>query len=207
MKESKFTGGAFAYFGVLFVQGFVTAITLGLAYPAMRCWGLRWIKSHTYIDGEQMSFTGTGGDLFLKYIKWLLLTVITFGIYGIVLAKELQVWETKNTHIVGSTKESKFTGTALGLFGVNILQGLIIVFSLGFGTCFAFCYKQKWIMEHTLYDEKKTFFDGTAMELFGQLIIWSLLTFVTLGIYGFWLNVKTANWLTSHKHFGVVVPA
>ena len=39
--ESGFTGGAFENFFRSWVVGFVSVITLSLAYPAMRCWKLR----------------------------------------------------------------------------------------------------------------------------------------------------------------------
>ena len=79
--ESGFTGGAFENFFRSWVVGFVSVITLSLAYPAMRCWKLRWECDNTYYDGKRLVFDGKGGQLFGLYIKWLLLSVITLGIY------------------------------------------------------------------------------------------------------------------------------
>ncbi len=97
--------------------------------------------------------------------------------------------------------ESKFTGGLLGLIGVSIVQGLIVMFTLGICTPWAVCYKQKWIASHTYVDGKQLKFDGTAMQLFGNFIKWMLLTIITLGIYSFWLMIKMKQWVASHTHF------
>lgn len=44
------------------------------------------------------SFDGTAMQLFGHWIKWLLLTIITLGIYGFWLNIRLQQWITKHTH-------------------------------------------------------------------------------------------------------------
>ena len=40
--------------------------------------------------------------------------------------------------------ESQFTGGLLGLIGINILQGLLIAFTLGCGAPWAICMKERW---------------------------------------------------------------
>lgn len=96
--------------------------------------------------------------------------------------------------------ESKFTGGLLGLIGIGILQGLIITFTLGFGTPWAVCLRQSWITKHTIIDGHKLTFDGTGGQLFGNYIKWFLLTIITLGIYSFWLAIKMQQWITKHTH-------
>ena len=41
-----------------------------------------WEINHTVIEGHRMKFTGSAFGLFGNWIKWLLLTIITVGIYG-----------------------------------------------------------------------------------------------------------------------------
>lgn len=57
-NSSRFTGGAFANFFLYLTALFVSLITLGLAYPAMCCWRLRWTAKHTYINGHRLVFDG-----------------------------------------------------------------------------------------------------------------------------------------------------
>ena len=96
--------------------------------------------------------------------------------------------------------ESKFTGGLLGLILIGILQGLITFFTLGLGTPWAVCLKEKWLAEHTVIDGQKCTFDGTGGQLFGNYIKWFLLTLITCGIYGFWLSIKMKQWVTKHTH-------
>ena len=96
--------------------------------------------------------------------------------------------------------ESKFTGGLLGMIGIGILQSLIITFTLGFGTPWAICLKERWYVKHTIIDGRKLTFDGTGAQLFGNYIKWFLLTLITFGIYGFWLDIKMKQWLVKHTH-------
>ena len=96
--------------------------------------------------------------------------------------------------------ESKFTGGLLGLIGIEILQCLLIFITLGIGTPWAVCIKERWIAKHTFIDGHQCVFDGTGGQLFGKYILWILLTIITLGIYSFWLGIKMKKWVVSHTH-------
>ena len=97
--------------------------------------------------------------------------------------------------------KSLFNGGLLGLIGINILQGLLILISLGLGAPWAVCLKERWIVRNTYIDGRQLAFDGTGGQLFGSYIKWFLLTLITLGIYGFWLEIKMKQWLVKHTHF------
>ena len=97
--------------------------------------------------------------------------------------------------------ESKFTGGLLGLIGVNILQFLILIFTLGIAFPWALCIKERWIAEHTYIEGRQLKFDGTGLQLFGSYIKWWFFTVITFGIYGFWLSIKMQQWVVKHTHF------
>ena len=96
--ESKFTGGLAGLIGISILQFLLTVVTLGLGAPWAVCRKERWIASHTVIDGRQLFFDGTGGQLFGNYIKWFLLTIITLGIYSFWLTINMKKWVVKHTH-------------------------------------------------------------------------------------------------------------
>ena len=98
--ESKFDGGLLGLIGVGIVVGFVNTITLGLAAPWMTCYAGRWFAKHIMIDGKRLTFDGTGGQLFGTYIKWLLLCLVTLGIYSFWLAINMVKWVIKHVHTV-----------------------------------------------------------------------------------------------------------
>lgn len=97
--------------------------------------------------------------------------------------------------------ESKFTGSLLGLIGINLLTGFLISITAGIAAPWAVCIRESWIADHTVIDGRQLRFNGSGGELFGQYIIWFLLTVVTCGIYSFWLNLKMKAWVVSHTHF------
>lgn len=98
-------------------------------------------------------------------------------------------------------QRSQFTGGLLGLICINILQGFLIVLTLGLGAPWAICLKERWIAKHTYIDGRQLTFDGTGAQLFGSYIKWFLLTLITFGIYGFWLEIKMKQWQVKHTHF------
>ena len=200
--ESGFTGGAFENFFRSWVVGFVSVITLSLAYPAMRCWKLRWECDNTYYDGKRLVFDGKGGQLFGLYIKWLLLSVITLGIYYIVCARvSMAKWETKHTHFAGEEDvESEFDGKWYQLLGVNILTAFVTLITLSLGIYWAHCYQIRWLCGHRTISGQRMYFDGQAIQFFGKCILWTLLTIITLTIYSFWFTVKAMDWTASHTH-------
>ena len=97
--------------------------------------------------------------------------------------------------------ESKFNDGLLGLIGVNLVQFLITLITLGIGAPWAVCFKERWIASHTVLDGKQLTFDGTGGQLFGTYIKWMLLTIITIGIYSFWLNINMKKWVVKHTHF------
>lgn len=96
--------------------------------------------------------------------------------------------------------KSKFTGTLLGMIGIQILIAAMMVFTLGLAAPFAVCIWQDWKSKHTVLDGKQLVFDGNGANLFMNYIKWWLLMVVTFGIYGFWVPIKFQQWVTEHTH-------
>ena len=98
--ESKFTAGLLDLIVENIVEGILLTITLGLGLPWVVARRQKWMAQHTIIDGHQVTFDGTGGQLFGSWIKWVLLTLITVGIYGFWLSIKMQQWISAHTHLV-----------------------------------------------------------------------------------------------------------
>ena len=93
--------------------------------------------------------------------------------------------------------DSEFSGTTWGLIGLQILQFLITVFTLGFGAAYASVIGYRWYANHTKLNGKQLVFEGTAWELFGKYIRWTLLTIITVGIYSICIPVRLEEWKIS----------
>ena len=95
---SRFDGSVLDTLLVTLGTGFLTSITFGIALPWALCIMWNFIVSHVIIDGKRLYFDGNGAQLFGNWIKWLILTVITFGIYAFWVAPKLYNWVAKHTH-------------------------------------------------------------------------------------------------------------
>ena len=98
--ESKFTGGLLGLIGISILQGIIMCCTLFIGTPWALCLKQSWLAKHTIIDGKKLTFDGKGGQLFGNFIKWMLLTIITFGIYSFWLTIKMKKWVAKHTHFV-----------------------------------------------------------------------------------------------------------
>ena len=98
--ESKFTGGLLGQIGITLLMIIIVVCTLSIATPAAICLKERWYCKHTIIDGKRLSFDGNGWQLFGQFIKWLLLTIITLGIYSFWLRIKMKKWVVSHTHFV-----------------------------------------------------------------------------------------------------------
>ena len=97
-NSSTFTGSTIEYIGISIATAFLSFFTLFLAMPALVCWSQRWIASNTYIDGRQLRFEGRGGELFGQFLLWVLLSIITLGIFAFFIPVKWQKWIAQHTH-------------------------------------------------------------------------------------------------------------
>lgn len=199
--ESVFTGRMLELLGIELATIFISALTFSIAYPWMLCWKQSWYADHTYINGKQMRFDGTGGQLIGSWLKWILLTIITLGIYLLWLPIKVQQWAVKHTYFEGERdKESKFTGSMLGLWGTEILGVLVSACTLGIAWPWMWCWQAGWYREHMVISGKQLHFNGKGGQFLGNWLKWMLLIFITLGIYILWFPVRIEQWAVKHTY-------
>jgi uncharacterized membrane protein YjgN (DUF898 family) len=102
-NQFTYTGTWPELFGVLFVQGLLTVITLGIYYPWGFCQIRKWVLEHTYAEGRQLTFVGSGSELFGILFVQVLLTIITLGIWYLLQlpTHKLLVFDVKHTKFHG----------------------------------------------------------------------------------------------------------
>lgn len=98
MKESKFTGGLAGLVGMKLLVVLICLFTVGFAMPWGVCLWQKWLAEHTVIDGRQVHFDGTGGSLFVQFVKWWFFSLITLGIYSFWLSIKMRQWVVLHTH-------------------------------------------------------------------------------------------------------------
>jgi uncharacterized membrane protein YjgN (DUF898 family) len=105
-KKFTFDGGAATYLGTAILGIIITVFSLGICYPFALVLRQRWRAKHSYIDGKQLIFTGSAIGLFGHWIKWLVLIVITLGIYLLWVGPRIQKWIWENTDFAISSTPS-----------------------------------------------------------------------------------------------------
>lgn len=96
-RQFAFDGGAGTYFGTALLAFLITVFTLGICYPFALVLRERWRAKHSYIEGRQLVFNGSGWGLFGLWWKWLILIVITVGIYAFWVGPRIYRWRWENT--------------------------------------------------------------------------------------------------------------
>lgn len=94
---SYFDGGLLEMIVVRLGMLVLSLFTLGLGTPWAIALYFRYQVNHTVIEGRRLYFIGTGGRLFLQWLKWWFFTLLTLGIYGFWLPIKLEQWKTENT--------------------------------------------------------------------------------------------------------------
>ena len=111
----RFDGGAGTYVGTGVLAVLITVCTLGICYPFALVLLERWRCKHAYIDGQQLSFTGSATGLFGNWIKWLLLSFITLGIYLFWVGPRIQSWKWEHTNFAGGRSPLPLTDVAFAM--------------------------------------------------------------------------------------------
>lgn len=112
----------------------LTLITFGI-YGSWSNVNIRkYIYEHLNFGNITAKFKGKGGDLFVINLVGILLTIITCGIYSFWWMKNVINFYISNTELQqdGRTINLNSTISAGGIFGLGIINFLLIVFTLGF---------------------------------------------------------------------------
>ena len=96
-NKSYFDGGLLSYIGWIILGSLIISCTFGICYPWALCMIYGWKINHTVVEGKRLKFNGSAVGLFGNWIKWLLLIIVTLGIYGFWVHIKLEQWRVKNT--------------------------------------------------------------------------------------------------------------
>ena len=91
------------FYGIYGVAALIALIALCCGISGTTTITTRWYVRHTVINGKRLRFTGTAMQLFGNWVKWILLTIITLGIYGLWVGIKYAKWEVKHTEFEDQT--------------------------------------------------------------------------------------------------------
>lgn len=197
--KSGFTATVFELFSEKLLMMWVSLVTLGIAYPWLKCHYESFKASKTYIKGRRLVFVGKGGALAKKYFLWAFLSVITFGIFSIIVSDKMHKWVIEHTHYDGNeSAESSYDGKVGAMFGFKILGFLAGVFTFGLAKTFVICKREKYFATHTLINGAPIYFDGTGFGLLKKQALWGALTVATFGVFALWKDQQRRQWICSN---------
>lgn len=157
--EVAYTGPTGAMFALYFKNLFLTLVTLGV----YRFWAKTRLRhflwGHTTIDGEPFEYTGTGKELFVGFMKALVILAPLLGAFKIA---ELMLRDESVAHRV--------------LGGVRALVILILVYA---GTYAA----RRYRMSRTLWRGIRFEQTGSPWRYAANALVCLLLTALSLGLY------------------------
>lgn len=96
--ESNWDGGVLETIVNSIIASLIISITCGICTPWAICYMMKFVIGHAVVDGKRLTFDGNGASLFGNWIKWLVLSVITCGIYSFWVIPRLYQWIVKHIH-------------------------------------------------------------------------------------------------------------
>ena len=206
-SKSVFDGSGLEYFIINLFGALLCMVTLGLAGPWVICYAVGWERRHSVYSGRRLVFNGTGMQLFGKWIIWLLLTIVTCGLYSFVMGLKLEQWILSHTAFADEVSDpnnsdvfpnSGFDGNMFEWIGYNLVTALAGTLTCGIAVPWVVCSFNKWYAPNARISGHRLRFDGSGAELFGQYFVVLLLSIVTCGLYAPWGFVKLRRWYVSH---------
>jgi uncharacterized membrane protein YjgN (DUF898 family) len=171
----SFHGEGSKYFVIRLINALIQVVTLNFYYPWAKAAKLNYLYEQTEFAGSRFKFHGTGKEMFMGYLKMLLIVAVIYGGF----------WWAKGNELI--------------VLGFLILYGgLILVYPLAIhGTV-------KYRLSRTSWRGIFFGYRGELGELFAKFFIGVLLSVVTFSIYWSWVQVDLRKYVTQNVRFGDV---
>lgn len=95
--KSEFRASVLEYVLHIIIIWILSILSFELLTPWLLAANYKWEAENTYINGRGLCFDGKGSQLIGKWIIWILLTIITFGLDGLILPLRLKQWVISHT--------------------------------------------------------------------------------------------------------------
>lgn len=223
-----FYGKGGSLFGIHIVNMLLTVLTLGIYH----FWGKVKVRSYmlsqTEFAGDRFAFHGTGKELFIGFLKALLIFFIPIG--GLFIAPELlelgdlvKAVATGLAYmiilvfipvaIVGALRyrmsrtswrgiRFSFRGRVKDFMKIFLGGWFLTAITLGLYYPFFITKQYAFTASHSYFGNHKFDFDGRGRDLFKSFLLALLLVLPTLGFYWFWFQAKMLRYLSEHTTFG-----
>jgi len=196
-SNCQFSGTGGQYFTTVLIHVLILgSVTFGIYSPWAWVMVFRKRASHTMINGKPVTFTGTGGQLFVLALIQGLLTLITLGLYGPWAMCRFFAWKAQNTYVDG--RQSEFSGKGGALFVFYLIHLFILpILTLGLYYFIGIYRLYAWKEEHSKYGGEKTTFGAGFGEFLKVALISWILTPLTFYLFTPWALCMLFKWQIS----------
>ena len=175
----RFVGEGGEFFGVYVVGLVLSLLTLTVYYPWFRAAVLRYVYEKTEFMGSRWTFIGSGSEMFVGYIKFLLLIGVAYGV-----SAAGGLW------------------TESGAPGLGMLFALISFLILALLMPLAVHGALRYRLSRSVWRGIHGGYSGRFGDLMGALLGGLLLSYLTIGIYYPWFQADLGRYLIGHLRFG-----
>ena len=199
--ENKFIGTWGRFWWKRFCYILFAIITLGLGTAWSITWMRRYAWGNTVVNGKKLVYTATGGAYFVKRLVWLILTIITLGIYALLFRpiREEQ-FLVEHLHFEGEQSTgatTKFHGGWIDFFLVRVISFLLIITLVGIP--FGLSMRYNFRYANWQIDGKRFNFHGTWNSILARTVYWELLSICSLGMWFiFARHAARQRWIAEH---------
>ncbi len=179
---------------VIFYLAFIALL------PLLLHGSLRYRLSRTTLRGIRFGYRGDRKQLTIVFIKNLLLTLVTFGIYAAWMQVNLRKYIID--HIRYGEVEGRYKGEGLELFLINLKGMLLSLVTLGI---YSFWWQKDIIAYmidnasfHRGEDSLKMQSTLTGGGLLKLTLVNMLIAIFTLGLGFAWVEIRTLKYITEH---------
>ncbi|HEX7034327.1 MAG TPA: YjgN family protein [Pseudomonadales bacterium] len=217
--------------GELFVLFIVNVVLKILTLGVYHFWGKtrvrRYLWTQTSFDGERLEYTGTGLELFVGFLKAIVVlagVILAFAILAslvppvaaVLMIALYVLFPVLIGAAVYSAQRYKLTRTRLrgirfGLAGSpwnhglkTLGYGLLTALTLGLYTPFMRMKLAGHMLSNTRFGTEQFAFDGRGGDLFVRFLVTVLLTIPTFGLVWFWYRASEYRYTLSRLSAGKV---
>jgi uncharacterized membrane protein YjgN (DUF898 family) len=228
VNRLSFHGVGGSLFGIHIVNVFLTIVTLGVFYFWGKARVRRYLWSQTAIAGDRFAFHGTGREMFLGFLKAVLIFAVPLIALSIVYNSP-SVWGVVRAlayflayligavfyplAIVGARRyrlsrsswrgiRFSFRGSGKEFIRLFFVQSLLTGVTLGLWYPVFDTKRYAFLTSNSWFGNRRFDFDGSSFQLFKSFLLALILTPFTLGLCWFWYVAKKRRFFWGHTTFG-----
>ncbi len=164
--------------------------------PLLMVKAWRYRLSRTAWRGIRFSFRGNGKEATMLYLKGMLLTALTLGLYWPYFKMQSEEFWRENSYF--GNFQGQFKGEGKEIFGKYVLALFLTVITAGIYWVWFNAYLKRYIWANTKFGDATFRFTATGGEWFILNLGNLLLLLFTLGMGYSWVTVRNQKFFTEH---------